>query len=430
MNNLLKLFFFSISLLLVTHVFAQRELPQYLLNIDGVIDIDTLENSDFYKEKYLVLFEQQVDYKHPEAGTFKQRVFVSHLGFDAPVTFVCEGYSAEYAARKGYINEVSAIFNTNQIVVEHRYFAESTPEPLNWDYLTTYNASSDHHAIFEALNELYTSKWIATGISKGGQTTMLYNMYYPEDMDISIPYVGPVACAVEDGRHEPFLKHVAKRKDRRRITSFQKELLKRKESVLPLFKKAVNDAGYTFRIPVEEAFEYSVLEFSFALWQWGVGTDRIPNKKADDNDLLRFLLAISSPEYFSIEGIEPTLSFFYQAARELGYYGYDTKPFKKYLSFDSAEGYLYRIMLPKDMDVTFEPATSQNLIEYMNTKAHHTILIYGEYDPWSAAAVDVSNNPNVFKIINPGGSHGTRIKSLPRNKHDFAIKKINEWLLE
>jgi hypothetical protein len=430
MKSLINILFVIWALLMSVGVFAQRELPQYLLKIDGVLDIDTLENSEFFKEKYLVWFEQAIDYQHPELGTFKQRVFISHYGFENPVAYVCEGYTAEYAARKGYVNEISSLFNTNQIVVEHRYFAESKPEPYDWQYLTTVNAAGDHHRIFEALNDIYTGKWISTGISKGGETAMLYNMYYPDDMDISVPYVGPVAKAVEDGRHEPFLEQVGTRKDRCRILNFQKELLKRKKTILPLFEKAVLSSGFTYRVPVEEAFEFSVLEFSFSLWQWGASTSRIPTKKASDEELLRFLMALSSPDYFAIEGIEPTLPFFYQAAHELGYYGYDTKPFKKYLSIDFAKGYLHRVMLPEDMDVTFVPETAQRLCEYMNTKAHHTILIYGEYDPWSAAAVDVSDNPNVYSIINPKGSHASRIKSLPSEKQDFVIAKIKEWLAE
>ena len=38
-----------------------------------------------------------------------------------------------------------------------------------------------------------------------------------------------------------------------------------------------------------------------------------------------------------------------QAARELGYYGYDTKPFKKYLSIQPSKGYLHRLMLPEEL---------------------------------------------------------------------------------
>jgi hypothetical protein len=416
------------ALLIAAQLYSQRQLPQYLLKIEGVIDIDTLDNCEFYKEKYLVLFEQALDHKNPEAGSFKQRVIISHYNFNQPVTYVCEGYEAGYALRKGYVDELSSIFNTNQVVVEHRYFGESRPDSIDWQYLTTYNAATDHHKIFEALKPVYNNKWISTGISKGGQTTMIYNMYYPYDMCASVPIVGPVARAVEDGRHEIFLEEVGNNKDRKRVKNFQKELLKRKESILPLFEDLVTTGGYTYRLPIEEIYEYFVLEFSFAFWQWGVSAEKLPTKKDSDDKHLRFLVALSTPDYFAIESSESMLPFFYQAARELGYYGYDTEALQKYLSIESAEGYFHRIFLPKDMKVEFEPETYEKLQNYINTVAYNTILIYGGYDPWSAAAPDVSNNPKVFKVIHPYGSHTTRIKNLPRDKHEFVIRQLNEWL--
>lgn len=93
-----------------------------------------------------------------------------------------------------------------------------------------------------------------------------------------------------------------------------------------------------------EVLDYCVLEYSFALWQWGTSVSTIPSKSADDQALFDHLMNISGPDYFAEN--QPNISFFVQAARELGYYGYDVKPFKKYLTIDSAHGYLNRIMLP------------------------------------------------------------------------------------
>ena len=83
----------------------------------------------------------------------------------------------------------------------------------------------------------------------------------------------------------------------------------------------------------------------FCLWQWGTPVSSIPATTASDDEIFAHLLDISNPDYFIADS--PTASFFVQAARELGYYGYDTKPFKKYLSIQSSKGYLHRLMLPK-----------------------------------------------------------------------------------
>ena len=113
------------------------------------------------------------------------------------------------------------------IFVEYRYFLESTPEPKDWQYLTAENSADDLHAITTAFKNIYPGKWIATGISKGGQTTLLYRTFYPDDVDISVPYVAPLCYGVEDGRHEPFLHKVSTPENRKIIEDFQLEVLKK-----------------------------------------------------------------------------------------------------------------------------------------------------------------------------------------------------------
>ncbi len=323
------------------------ELLSKLETLPNVVSVKELKTTDFFSEKYLILFEQYLDPSIPEAGTFNQRVFLSHKDFNAPVVFITEGYSADYAESKNYVNELSNILDANQICVEHRYFSKSAPIDLDWSYLTTSLAATDHHIIREAFKDLYPNKWASTGISKGGQTCLLYQMYYPNDVDVTVAYVAPVATALEDGRHEPFINNIASKKDRKRIIKFQQEVLSRKETLLPMFEQYINISKLSFRIPIEEVYEYCVLEYSFAFWQWVGNTDKIPKKKETDDKLFQHLIAVSGPGYFSIEGAEPILPFLVQAAKELGYYGYETETLSEYLTIKSAEGYFNRIFLDK-----------------------------------------------------------------------------------
>ncbi len=426
----IRLFLFVIPVLIVLSAgrVDARELPKYLMATPGVVDIDTLETTNFFKEKYLVIFKQMIDYKDPDAGFFEQRVFISHYSFKNPVVFVTEGYSAEYAAESYYVNELSSLYNANQIVVEHRYFDKSVPDPLNYKYLTTENAAGDHHAIYMMLKNIYKGRWIATGISKGGETALLYNMYYPNDMAATVAYVAPVALAVDDGRHAAFITQVGTPADRKAVLTFQKELLKRKDTMIPLLENFSKKNKLTYRLPIAEIFDYCVLEFSFAFWQWGVNPETIPDKGANDATLFRFLTTVCPPDYFAIEGIEPTFPFFYQAARELGYYSYDITPFEKMLTIKSSEDYFYKIFLPPDMTVEFIPETAKKLTRFMQEKARNVVLVYGEYDPWSAAAADIGVNQGVVKVIYPGGSHMSQIKSLPQLQHERIITTIAGWI--
>lgn len=407
--------------------FAQTVLEQKINAISAIKEIRPLETSEF-SEKYVTYFTQPLDHRHPEKGSFRQRVIVSHVGFDRPTVIVTEGYGAAYALRSQYREELSKLLNANMIFVEYRYFLESTPEPKDWQYLTAENSADDLHAITTAFKNIYPGKWIATGISKGGQTTLLYRTFYPDDVNISVPYVAPLCYGVEDGRHEPFLHKVSTPENRKIIEDFQLEALKRKATLLPRFEKYCTEKNYSFRAPIEEIYDYSVLEYSFALWQWGTPISSIPATTASDDEIFSHLLAISEPGYFTADS--PNASFFVQAARELGYYGYDVQPFKQYLSIQSSEGYLHRLMLPEELkDMPFDKTLSKKITKFLKKQDPKMIFIYGQNDPWTAAGVTwLKNKKNIHVFIQPNGSHLARINTLPEAEKAEVMELINEWL--
>lgn len=408
---------------------AQTDLQQKLGRISAITETRPLESTRF-SEKYVTYFTQPLDHRRPEKGSFRQRVIVSHVGFDRPTVIVTEGYGAAYALNPKYREELSELLDANMIFVEYRYFLESTPEPKDWQYLTAENSADDLHAVRNAFKSIYPGKWIATGISKGGQTTLLYRTFYPDDVDISVPYVAPLCYGAEDGRHEPFLRKVSTPEDRKRIEDFQLEVLKRKAALLPRFEKYCNEKGLKFRAPVEEIYDYCVLEYSFALWQWGTPVSSIPATTASDDEIFAHLLDISNPDYFIADS--PTASFFVQAARELGYYGYDTKPFKKYLSIQSSKGYLHHLMLPEELkDMPFDKTLSKKITKFLKENDPKMIFIYGENDPWTAAGVTwLKGKKNIHVFVEPGGSHRARIGTLPDVQKQEAISLINKWLQE
>ena len=430
-KNYKSLWLFLALYLLPLTLTAQTALQEKLKAISHITEIKPLESTEF-AEKYVTYFTQPLDHDHPELGNFRQRVIVSHIGFDRPTVIVTEGYGAAYALYPRYREELSKLFNTNMIFVEYRYFLESTPEPRDWKYLTAESSADDLHAIRNAFKTIYPGKWIATGISKGGQTSMLYRTFYPEDVDITVPYVGPLCYGVEDGRHEPFLRQVGTEEERRKIEDFQLEVLKRKATLLPRFEKHCAEKKYEFFGSVEEIYDYSVLEYSFAFWQWGTPVSTIPANDATDDEIYKHFMDISEPSYFAKGGGNE--SFFIQAARELGYYGYDVKPFKKYLSIKSSKGYLKRLMLPADgKDIKFDKTLGKKITKFLKKNDPKMVFIYGEIDPWSAAAVtwlDTSKKKNMHIFVEPRGSHKARINTLPENMKQEAISIIKRWLEE
>jgi cytidyltransferase-like protein len=302
---------------------------------------------------------------------------------------VTEGYGAAYAANPKYREEISKLFNTNIVFVEHRYFLESTPEPRDWKHLTAENSAYDLHNVTIILKEIYKKKWIATGISKGGQTALIYRAFFPDDVHITVPYVAPLCRGVEDGRHEPFLANFAGTPEKRAtLLNFQKEVLRRRPALQPMFDALCAEKGYKFNLPTEQIYDYSVLEFPFAFWQWGSDPAQIPALTASDKDIFDYWMKISSPDYFVNDS--PTTSFFVQAGRELGYYGYDTKPFAGLLKIKSSKDYLKTLFLPAEAQFKFDKKLYKKLEKFVATTDSRMIFIYGEFDPWSGITKEIA----------------------------------------
>ncbi len=431
MKQLRRLLFLVALLLPLLAQAADQQVLERLKALPGVSDVQELKSTAF-ENKYLLRLTQEVDPIHHQAGSFKQRIVVCHVGYDRPTILVTEGYDCNYALREGYQEELSKLLNANIVVVEYRYFDQSTPNPCNWDYLTVENSMYDLHHVNQTFRELYKGKWVSTGISKGGQTCMCYRVFFPDDVDVSVPYVAPLNKALEDGRHEPFIENkVSDATSRQHVKDFQMEVLKRKSKLMPLFQKYCSEKGYTFRVSMEDIYDYCVLEYSFAIWQWGTPMAKIPDATASDTDLFDHFIKITDPNYFSEQ--TPYLSFNVQAARELGYYGYDIKPFKKLMSITSAKDYMHRVMLPEQFsNLKFDKTLYNKTINWLKNNDRKMVYIYGGIDPWGSSGVaDLKflKNKKLIKVyMLPNGSHATRINTFPEPTRTEIINLINRYL--
>lgn len=429
---------FTAVIFLSADVLAQTDSTEFMKNLcalPGVSDVKKLETTRF-PEKYVLKIRQNLDTDNAEAGTFNQRVIVGYVGEDRPTVIVTEGYNADYAMSPSYIEELSDLFDANMVFCEYRYFGESMPKPTDWNFLTVENSLGDLHNVNTTFRKLFKGKWISTGISKGGQTTMFYRTYYPNDVDVSVSYVAPLNKSVEDGRHEPFLRdEVGTKKERKAVHNAQLEMFKRKSSLVEMLEKKVKADGLNFNLPLDEIFDYELMEYPFAFWQWGTPVSEIPSSKDSDEVWFEHLMKVSGPDYFSVPG--RYLSFNMQALRELGYYGYEIDPdFKKYCSISSTKDYLRRLMIPESMgewrNVSFDPTLYNKTVEYLKNNDPKHIFIYGEIDPWTASGVagwlDCSGKQNMRVYVQPRGSHKARIGNMPEDMKAEIMERLNGWL--
>ena len=430
----MKRILFITQLLLLTIVMVaqtETDFAKLLKSLDGISDVQMLE-SPVFKEKYVMKIRQNVDGDNADKGTFEQRIFVCLRDINAPTVIVTEGYSASYGTFSRYDIELGRLFGANIVLCEYRYFDQSVPEPCNWDYLTVVNSLRDLHHVRQTLGQIFKGKWISTGSSKGGQTTMFYRAYYPDDVDASVSYVAPLNRSVEDGRHEKFLaKKAGTAEDRAIVLRAQQEMLKRRDTMIPLFKKFCDEHHYQFYLPIDEIYDYMVLEYAFAHFQYGTKASEIPSVTGPDEPLFKHFVKVSGPDYFAYPS--KYLPFDVQAARELGYYGYSLKGLKKWTKVKSTKGYLKKIMLsPELRHYEFDPTLYKRTVKFLKKEDPTMIFIYGEADPWSASGVctwlNCKKKENMRVYVQPGGDHGASITDMPEPDKTDIMERLTKWL--
>lgn len=422
-----------ISLLLVWSTIGavvnaqDTSLLERLKEIPG-LEINVLGHDEQYTEKYEVYISQPVDHADPEAGTFRQRFFICHKGFDRPVVFVTEGYAADYAENPRYKNELSIYLEANEIIVEHRYFHRSAPEPLDWKYLTVKNAATDHHRIIELMKAIYgKGPWVSTGISKGGQTSMYHRYFFPDDVDATVAYVAPLNFSIEDLRVYDFLENHADTSCKGRLVEFQTMLLKNREDALPFFKKVANKKNLHYSMGLEAGFELMVLEYPFAFWQWGLTPcDSVPGYEAGPEKWISHLDKVAGLDWVAEEGIAKTQPFFYQALTEIGMYGYDLEPFGDLI--EALENNTFTFSCPEGAECVYNPWPMRKVDAFIRHEAENMMFLYGEWDPWSSTGVQWSGNPGVRVFVKPGGSHLTRIRNYPQEMREEILSTLEKWI--
>ena len=434
----MKRTFLFLTLLVAAITVWADALDDALSKLPGVVSVKTLESADGVAKR-VVMFEQPLDAVDADAGTFQQRLVIRHRGFDRPTVIVTEGYNNDYALNPHYTEELSELLSANTIMVEHRFNGASSPvvqrevpeeerfTTMMWQYLTVENSACDYHHIRTTFAALYPGKWFSTGISKGGQTALFYRTWFPDDVVANVSYVAPLNKALEDGRHEPFIDNVGTAEVRDRILAFQRAVLSHKAELLPALQKYAGQKGYAFRVPIDEIFDLMVLEYSFAFWQWGDDPASVPEADASAEDLYRSLIEKSEPSYFAEQ--TPYTPFNVQAMREIGYYGYDVRPFEGLLSRPTYEGYMRRVMIPEPLRyLEFKGDLYERCCAFLREQDIPAMFIYGECDPWSATRVVLPcEKENMHVFIQPGGSHRTRVATMPDDMKQEILDILHAW---
>ncbi|WP_299125107.1 S28 family serine protease [uncultured Tenacibaculum sp.] len=417
-------FLFLITLISCKETKEKKEITfkTQLQNLFPKAQIDSIKVNDHFTDAYQVVLEQNLNPKNPSEGTFKHYMYVSHADYKNPTVIITDGY-----ASRNRTTELSKLLKGNQVIVEYRMYGKSRPDSIPWKYLTNDNAIEDYHAIVSKLKTLYKGKWLSSGISKGGETTLIYKSKYPNDVDVAVPYVAPLINGLEDERTTNLINSVGSEECRNAIKNFQRAVLKNRVEILNHLTSYAEEKKMNFtELSQEEALEYSVLEFPFSFWQWGGKCNEIPSDKANSKELFDYLVKVSGFSLYSDWGFDYYLPSFYQHIKELGYYGFDLEPVKDLLKVVSSPSNMR--FAPKNVDLSYNENYIKEVRDFVENKGNNILYIYGAYDPWGACAPNPKPNVDALKMVLADADHGTRIKHFSKEDQEKIYNKLQAWL--
>jgi hypothetical protein len=378
---------------------------------------------------FVLTYTQPVDHKNPKAGTYQQRLTLLHRSETAPMVLFTNGYNLA-ATPSPSRTEPTRLLDANQISVEHRFFTPSRPDPADWRDLTTWQEASDEHRIVTAFKKIYGAKWIQTGGSKGGMTSVYHRRFYPRDVDAVVAYVAPNDhINPADRAYDQFFVKVARESCGTALENLQREALKRRDRLVPMLAADAVTYGYTFEHTVgtiDRSFELTILDTAWAFWQYvgESGCGSVPPPTATDAEIYAWIDAVVWFGFYTDEALETFLPYYYQAATQLGW---PSLQFEHLRGLTRYRGiYQPNAILPAELRSRHNPLPMLDVDFWVRTQSVRMMFIYGEYDPWGAERFTPSRHDSHLYVA-PKAPHGARIANLTAEDAAAATATLRRW---
>ncbi|HUV29458.1 MAG TPA: S28 family serine protease [Acidobacteriota bacterium] len=388
--------------------------------INGVY-VKRIEALPGFIEGFELAFVQPLDHGNPKGARFTQRVFLSHRDFSKPVVLETEGYGVSWPKER----EMARILDANQVIVEHRYYESSKPNPVKWEYLTSWQAASDLHLVVETLKAIYPGKWISCGRSKGGMAALFHRANYPHDVDATVAWVAPIMLGPIDPRFESFMSSIGDEPTREKTKQFQRTCLARRSELLPMLKELSMNQKLSFALGLDEVFEWAIIQFPFSFWSGDRRGSDIPQPDAPKEQL--FGLLSGSFTRFTERQMTYNAALYYQQFTELGYHGYPVAHMVDLLQWVKDPN--FSIYVPKDArNATFRKDVMPTILNYLQNEGNNILYLYGEYDMWTSCAVELTGNTNAVKLIARDKGHVFSIVDFGLPEKEQIYTALEDWL--
>lgn len=381
---------------------------------------------------FLLSYRQPADHRHPGGASFEQRFTLMHKATNRPMVLHTTGYNLQEVA---FRSEPTQIVDGNQISVEQRFFVPSRPQPADWSDLSIWQAATDHHRLVRALHRIYTGKWVSTGASKGGMTSIYHRRFYPSDVDATVAYVAPNdPVNNEDRAYDRFFQTVGSTPTcRNALKAVQHEVLKRRAEFVSRYEAYAKENGFTFNNlkSADRALEVTVLDTEWAFWQYHLEADcaSVPAASASTDVLWDFVHSVADFSFYTDQGLAPYITYYFQAGTQLGW----PEPKFRYLRDVRRYPDLYqpRWFVTSDLrpQMRFNSASMADIDRWVRSQGNRLMFLYGQNDPWGAEPFRLGRGTRDSRWYEVAGLNhsGRLIQFLPDSRRTQAITTIQRW---
>ncbi|REE99412.1 S28 family serine protease [Thermomonospora umbrina] len=382
---------------------------------------------------FLLGYRQPADHRRPGAGTFEQRLSLMHKDTGRPMVLYTSGYDLNTAPFRA---EPTQIVDGNQVAVEQRFFTPSRPRPADWSKLTIWQAATDHHRLTGALKAVYPRKWVSTGASKGGMTSVYHRRFYPSDVDATVSYVAPNDVDNrDDSAYDRFFEKVGSNAAcRDALKGVQREVLKRRAEFVGRYAAYASKNGATFAYVggADRALEATVLDVEWAFWQYSLESDcgGVPRRDAASDALWDFVEATAGWAFYTDQGLEPYVPYNFQAGTQLGW----PSPEFRHLRDVRRHPDVYRphSFVPAELrpQMRFQSWAMADIDRWVRRHGSRLMFLYGGNDPWGSEPFRLGPGTRDSQWYEVAGLNhtGRLIQRLPAAQRERAIDTLQRWL--
>ena len=384
---------------------------------------------------YAVTIDQLVDHGDPQGAHFTQHMTLEVGDPTRPTIQFNTGYWDYWG---DYPFELTSLLRANQLVVEHRFFGASRPNPADWAKLTIAQDAGDQHHITETFKAVLTGPWIAAGGSKGGMVSVFHARFFPDDVAGTAAYSAPISFANPDYRYDTWVEStIGTQPCRDAVKALAAEILQHRRQAM-LDRATAEQDSYT-RIAIGPAVEDAVAGLYWHFWQYygKAYCAMVPATTATDDDIWAMLEGTPdglgpwgrgvSPVYGDDDAnVTAFEAYGYQVASQLGSPG-TTDSYLNGLTIYTAKDYAGAWPAGVAMPAYDNGAAMQDVATWVKASDMRTTFVYGGWDPWTGGEYDITGAPDAVLLTAPEGNHDSGMIDLAAGDQAIAFARLQAW---